>query len=113
MHIDVMFVLRRCMHWNEEEMKDSWSGKPEKIRQRYELIYHRQKIRQDYNEFTRGFTTTLNEIQAFTAAKRIITPKMLTNLFESVVRGLKLLGSWSAKISEQSAFKYSKPKSDA
>jgi cytoplasmic FMR1 interacting protein len=114
MHIDVMFVLRRCKHWEEESMKEAWqTNRPQKLKERYELIYQRAKIRADYNDFTARFTTLLNEIQAFTAAKRIITPKMLQTVFASVLEGLKLLSSWSARIEEQSAYKYSKPKSDA
>ena len=113
MHIDVMFVLRRCKHWDEETMADAWvTNKSQKTKERYELLYSRQKIRSDYNEFTARFTMILNEIQAFTTAKRIITPKMLQTLFATVLEGLKLLSSWSARINEQCAWKYSKPKSE-
>jgi cytoplasmic FMR1 interacting protein len=114
MHIDVMFVLRRCKNWDEETMAESWTtAVPKKLRERYELLYQRQKIRADYTEFTARFTSMLNEIMAFTAAKRIITPKMLTAVFHAVLEGLKLLSAWSAKVAEQCAFKYSRPRSDA
>jgi cytoplasmic FMR1 interacting protein len=52
MHIDVMFVLRRCQHWDEETMAESWmTARPHKLKERYELIYHRAKIRVDYNDY--------------------------------------------------------------
>jgi cytoplasmic FMR1 interacting protein len=113
MHIDVMFVLRRCPHWDEETMLEQWgTNKPQKLRERYELVYHRQKIRADYTEFTTRFSTLLNEVSAYTNAKRIITPKMLQTIFSSVLEGLKLLSNWAAKIAEQSAFKFSTPRSE-
>ena len=114
MSIDVKFVLRRCAHWDEETMGEQWdTQRPQKLKERYELLYHRQKIRADYTDFTTRFSTLLNEVRAFTQAKRIITPKMLQTVFNSVLEGLKLLSTWSAKINEQCAWKYAHPKTDA
>jgi cytoplasmic FMR1 interacting protein len=113
MHIDLMFILKRCNHWEEETMAQNWqTAKPAKLVQRYQLIQSRQIFRNQYNEFTSTFTALLNEVQAYTQAKRIITPKMLTQVFNQVLAGLRLLSEWSSKIKEQAAFKYSKPKSD-
>jgi cytoplasmic FMR1 interacting protein len=113
MHIDVMFVLRRSVHWDEQIMGVQWTtARPQKLVERYELLYHREKIRDTYTEFTTRFTAMINEITAFTAQKRIVTPKMLTNVFQAVLEGLKLLSKWSAKVAEQSAYKFSKPRTD-
>ena len=86
MHIDVMFVLRRCKNWDEQIMAEQWAtAVQKKMRERYELLYQRQKIRATYTEFTTRFTSIINEITAFTHSKRIVTPKMLSAVFHAVL----------------------------
>jgi hypothetical protein len=55
MQITVQEVLRRCTHW-EEDMLEEWStARPQKLKDRYELLHYLDLIRKEYTEITRYF----------------------------------------------------------
>lgn len=61
-------------------------------------MYHHERIRKEYNSFASDFTALLNEIKAFQANQKQITPKMLEKVFNGILRGLRIVSSWSAKV---------------
>jgi cytoplasmic FMR1 interacting protein len=46
-------------------------------------------------------------------SQKFITPQMLKRVFDVVLRSFRSLASWSSKIKEQSAYKYSNPCNEA
>lgn len=108
MKISVMWVLKKCVHW-QEEMESQWlTTKEGKLDRCYLLLYHREKIRKEYNEFTSSFIALINTVKSYQSTNRAIT-QLLPTIFKQVLTGLKLLNSWSAKVIEQSAWKYENP----
>jgi hypothetical protein len=52
------------------------------------------------------------QIRGFQNSNRVISPEMLGNIRETVVKGFLLLSAWAARIKEQAAWKYSEPCSE-
>jgi cytoplasmic FMR1 interacting protein len=55
----------------------------------------------------------LNDVSSFQQLGKTITTAMLTRVFDTVLGCMQAMSTWSAKILEQSAYKYSKPCTDA
>ncbi len=75
----------------------------------YELKYHREKIRENYNTFVSDFSSLLNDIRNSRETNKPVTPEMLQQTFKVVLRGVKLLNQWNAQIIEQNAWKFANP----
>ena len=78
----------------------------------YELKYHRESIREQYNTFTAQFSSVLNDIRNARDTNKPVTPEMLQNTFKIVVHGIKLINQWNARVIEQNAYKFSNPISE-
>jgi len=114
MHIDVLFVLRRCGHWDEASMKSEWSpagnaAATERAAQNYLLLHHHGAIRAQYAEFTTEFAALLNEIRAVNAANTPVTPELLDRMISTVLKGLRYTAQWTARVHSQCAWKYANP----
>lgn len=110
MHISVLFVLRQCPHWDEDDMLAEWTtAQPEKLARNYLLTSHHDTIRAEYNKLTADFAALLNETKAYQASEKQITPQMLDKILATVLGGLKLVAQWSARVLNQCAWKYANP----
>ena len=152
MHIDVLYVLKRIAHFEEDKMRGDWilvpsaaydsssspansssrsspasSASPtsgsaaggaagasgamrrDKLWQRYHLVHHRLRIRQEYNDYCVAFTQQIQIIEQVTANNAALNPTLLHSFFYLVLTGLRLLAAWRAKVQEQCAYKYAFP----
>ena len=110
MHLTVTFVLRQCPHWDEDDMIRDWTtARPEKLAANYLLVNHHAAIREQYNSFASDFAAMLNEVKAFQATQKQITPKMLERVFVAILHGLRTVSQWNARIRNQCAWKYANP----
>jgi len=108
MRISVLWVLKQCVHW-QDEMAQQWvTSKEGKLDRNYLLSYHRERIRKEYNEYTSQYISMFNSVKGAQAANRPVT-SLLPDVFKHVLHGLKLLNAWTAKVIEQSAWKYDNP----
>ena len=152
MHIDVLYVLKRISHFEEDKMRGDWilvptaaydsastpanpalrpstaaSASPtggaatggaagasgamrrDKMWQRYHLVHHRLRIRQEYNDYCVAFTQQVQIIEQVTANNAALNPTLLHSFFYLILTGLRLLAAWRAKVQEQCAYKYAFP----
>ena len=127
MHIDVLFVLKRIGHFEEDKMRSDWialtsdvsvlsptqAGAPpqrrDKLYQRYHLIYQRQRIRQEYQDYCVAFTQQVQLIEQITGINATLNTQLLHSFFYTLLTGLRLLAGWRAKVQEQCAWKYAFP----
>ena len=146
MHIDVLYVLKRIAHFEEDKMRGDWilipsavydsqaspvnslsrpspsaSGGsptgsasarvpvPRAVYQRYHLVHHRLRIRQEYNDYCVAFTQQIQIIEQVTSNNAALNPTLLHSFFYLVLTGLRLLAAWRAKVQEQCAYKYAFP----
>ena len=155
MHIDVLYVLKRISHFEEDKMRGDWiliaaavndsssssspanqSSRPspsssasptgsgpamggaagasgamrrDRVWQRYHLVHHRLRIRQEYNDYCVAFTQQIQIIEQVTANNAALNPTLLHSFFYLVLTGLRLLAAWRAKVQEQCAYKYAFP----
>lgn len=113
MHIDVLFVLRRCGHWDEDSMRSEWApvgaAAVERVSQGYLLLFHHAAIRAEYAEFTTEFAALLIEIRAVNAANAPVTPELLDRMIATVLKGLRYTAQWTARVHLQCAWKYANP----
>ena len=144
MHIDVLYVLKRISHFEEDKMRGDWIVVPnagydsasspnhasaasptsaatggaagasaamrrDKMWQRYHLVHHRLRIRQEYNDYCVSFTQQIAIIEQVTANNAALNPTLLHSFFYLILTGLRLLAAWRAKVQEQCAYKYAFP----
>ena len=152
MHIDVLYVLKRISHFEEDKMRGDWivisaaaydsssspvnassrsspssSASPtgaaatggaagassamrrDKVWQRYHLVHHRLRIRQEYNDYCVAFTQQVQIIEQVTNNNAALNPTLLHSFFYLILTGLRLLAAWRAKVQEQCAYKYAFP----
>jgi len=109
MRVEVMLVLQQCHHW-EDEMESQWENRKKmRLERNYELTYHRDAIRAEYRQRLCEFTTLLNEVKVYQQLSKTITPEMLEKIFTCILSCLKALSNWSAKVIEQSSWKFANP----
>ena len=122
MHLDVLFVLKRLPHFEEDKMKGDWISLPadtsvtsptspaasrrDKVYQRYHLIYQRQRIRCEYQDYCVAFSEQLHLIEQMTSMNATLNMQLLHSFFYTLLTGLRLLAGWRAKVQEQCAWKF-------
>lgn len=110
MQLEVIFILRLCSFWDEDEYVDRWTTRvPAKLGKHYELKYHKNKIREQYTSIVTDYTALLNEIREYTSQGQFITPVMLERVFDVCVEAFESLSAWTCQVKEQLAWKYSRP----
>ena len=122
MHLDVLFVLKRLPHFEEDKMRSDWISLPadtsvtsptspahsrrDKLYQRYHLIYQRQRIRSEYQDYCVAFSEQRHLIEQMTGMNATLNMQLLHSFFYTLLTGLRLLAGWRAKVQEQCAWKY-------
>ena len=113
-HTTVPVALSICDHFTKEyQQGTAWMDK--RHEKSYDLIRWRTTIQEHYISFTANFVTFLHNLRS--SKKKgddgQIDLKLYARGFELVVRGMKLLGDWTAKLKEQVVFKSANPTSEA
>ena len=112
MHLDVIFVLKRCAHW-EDNMSSEWiTAKPQKVMIKYSLTAHRVKIRKEYLDAITLYMSISAQINTHITGNRPIPAVLLQSFYNALLTNLRLLSQWNAKIQECNAYKYAKPVSN-
>jgi cytoplasmic FMR1 interacting protein len=110
MQITLEAVIKRSPHFDEKVWNVGETSKPIE----YEIIYHLEYTRQAHNDYLAKFMSTIAEVRAVLSREgyKGIQPPLAKDVTATVLQGFQLLSDWSAKILQQSAWKYSKPNTD-
>eukprot|EP00462_Mataza_sp_D1_P024883 CAMPEP_0175130372 /NCGR_PEP_ID=MMETSP0087-20121206/5972_1 /TAXON_ID=136419 /ORGANISM="Unknown Unknown, Strain D1" /LENGTH=1456 /DNA_ID=CAMNT_0016412587 /DNA_START=59 /DNA_END=4425 /DNA_ORIENTATION=+ len=107
---DALLVLGICPNWYDFADPKSWETKfPEKKPRRYLLKHSRDAIRTSYGQLAADISALRNELEAYAEQKRVVSKDMLIKTFNTVKDAMLAMSYWSAKITEQSAYKFANP----
>jgi len=109
-HTTVPIALSICDNFTKD-MQSSTQWMDKKHEKTYDLIRWRATIQQHYISFTANFVTFLHNLRNKKDDDNNI--KLYSRGFELVIRGMKLLGDWTAKLREQIVFKSANPTSES
>jgi len=113
MQIMLESTIKRSPHYDER----LWPSAAEpKNALEYEIVSQLEAARAAYNDYLALYSNMINEIKVMKKDAKDKTygvsgdhAKFITG---TVLQGLKLLADWTAKVLQQSAWKYSKPNTD-
>eukprot|EP00485_Elphidium_margaritaceum_P018770 CAMPEP_0202730760 /NCGR_PEP_ID=MMETSP1385-20130828/186801_1 /ASSEMBLY_ACC=CAM_ASM_000861 /TAXON_ID=933848 /ORGANISM="Elphidium margaritaceum" /LENGTH=1334 /DNA_ID=CAMNT_0049397039 /DNA_START=27 /DNA_END=4031 /DNA_ORIENTATION=+ len=111
-HTTVPIALLMCDNFTKEMATgNAWSAR--KHTTTYDLKVWRTTIQEHYISFSTSFVIFLHDVRAHRKNPAGIDVAIAARGLELVVRGLKLLGDWTAKLREQIAFKCANPASES
>ncbi|XP_065853838.1 protein PIR [Euphorbia lathyris] len=82
----------------------------------YLIISHIGAIRAEHDDFAIRFASSLNQLQLLKSTDGVDAEwckEVKGNIYDMVIEGFQLLSRWTARIWEQSAWKFSRPCKDA
>jgi cytoplasmic FMR1 interacting protein len=109
---EVHRVLEMCANWEPFMIHEWMTSNVTKLKVRYDLRYSRVKIRSEYTDVCARVAALLNEIKSFEEQGKDLTPTIMVQCITSSLDAFKKMSEWSARIIEQSAWKYINPISE-
>jgi len=103
MKVTVPTMLQVCKNW-DHNMASTWS-----TTKRRSLRQMRGTIRAEFINFSCQFAGMVQELKGAEKAGVDKDFEMASNCWDLVVKGMKLLGSWSAAVHETLSWKYANP----
>jgi len=103
MQVIVPTMLQVCTNW-DPSMVSAWS-----TTRRTSLRQMRGNIRSNFINFSCEFSGMVQELKGAEKARIPKEFEVASNCWNLIVRGMKLLGSWSAAVHESLSWKYSNP----
>eukprot|EP01084_Bolivina_argentea_P196836 337402_1 len=110
----VPIALSICDNFTKDMQNgNQWMDK--RHEKNYDLIRWRATIQEHYISFTANFVSFLHDIRSRKNddQEKQIDLKVYAKGFELVVRGMKLIGDWTAKLREQIVFKSANPTTES
>jgi len=110
MQITLESTIRRSPHFDEKVWGSS--GADTKLSIEYEVVNHLETTRTQYNEYIAKFAGMVNEIRALKRDNKPVQTAIAFEVTNTVLQGIQFLSDWTAKVLQQSAWKYARPNND-
>ena len=107
MQITLSLILKNSPNF-DEKLSGPLEVDP-KAAVQYELAQVIQQIRSDHHNYVTDLSLLINELRIMKKLNKDVSMAVSLRVYETVLRGIKYLGSWTAAISMQSAWKYARP----
>eukprot|EP01113_Clastostelium_recurvatum_P001498 TRINITY_DN1060_c0_g1_i3.p1 TRINITY_DN1060_c0_g1~~TRINITY_DN1060_c0_g1_i3.p1 ORF type:complete len:1328 (-),score=521.15 TRINITY_DN1060_c0_g1_i3:101-4084(-) len=117
MQITLEALIKRSPHFDEKVWGTSSVSEDAKVAFEYEIVNILDQTRAAHNDFIARFANTINEIKAAQRTAKVLKDALTLaecqEITATVLRGLQLLADWSAKVLQQSAWKFARPNNDS
>jgi cytoplasmic FMR1 interacting protein len=117
MSIKLIEILRRCEHWDADEMASAWGAleSDAKVARGYSLLESwgtGDSLRAQSDAFCPKLVAVLNEIDTCKVGVGEVDVELAWRVYNLVKDGVLLCSTWTQMVLEQSAWKYQHPASD-
>eukprot|EP00483_Globobulimina_turgida_P010287 UN10306 len=111
-HTTAPIALSICDNFTKDmRVSNQWMDK--KHHKTYDLIRWRSKIQSQYISYTASFVTFLHNLRAYSECEENLNILHLGQEgVDLVIRGMTLIGDWTAKLAQQMAYKSANPISE-